>query len=47
MPPRERLAVSGPDAGHGGTELRDFLTRIDQPFDWVDAARSIRTSTSV
>ena len=36
MPPREHVAVVAPWGETGGHELRDFLTRIDQPYEWVD-----------
>jgi thioredoxin reductase (NADPH) len=40
MPPRESVKIVG---GPGDHELRDFLTRGDQPYEWLDerAGRSL------
>ena len=33
MPPRENVNPVGTHADH---LLRDFLTRVDQPYEWLD-----------
>ena len=36
MPPRDDVKVVGRSDRADAHEIRDFLTRIDQPYDWVD-----------
>ncbi len=36
MPAREHVAVLGAGSAAGAHELRDFLSRIDQPYEWLD-----------
>ena len=36
MPPRDDVKVIGRSDGPDAHVIRDFLTRTDQPYDWID-----------
>ena len=36
MPPRDSVTITGRYEGREAHALRDFLTRIDQPYEWLD-----------
>ena len=44
MPPRDDVVVAGPYETPGAHAVRDFFTRIDQPYVWSEAPGPLRIS---